>query len=188
MHLHFRAVVKFVICLSQSDCQFIQPRSSTRRLLVLSLFVRYLFVHTCRDHFIWAARININVTRCSSTRLVLLLLEKSPPGLRSARWSTNELCIFPFLLVWRHGIPRFVFSIASQQPTGSWTPILLYLLNPIYPGLYENLFTLREGGICPLPKIPGKCPLGLKLGGVPQGGLNITFKPKKVPTKYLWMS
>ena len=31
----------------------------------------------------------------------------------------------------------------------------------------------------PLPKIPGKCPLGLKLGRVPQGGLNITFKPKK---------
>ena len=31
----------------------------------------------------------------------------------------------------------------------------------------------------PLPKIPGKCPMGLKLGRVPQGGLNITFKPNK---------
>ena len=26
--------------------------------------------------------------------------------------------------------------------------------------------------------LPGKCPLGLKLSRVPQGGLNITFKPK----------
>ena len=33
--------------------------------------------------------------------------------------------------------------------------------------------------MAPLPKIPGKCPLGLKLGRVPQGGLNITLKPKK---------
>ena len=30
----------------------------------------------------------------------------------------------------------------------------------------------------PLPKIPGKCQLGLQLGRVPQGGLTITFKPK----------
>ena len=46
------------------------------------------------------------------------------------------------------------------------------LVNPISPGLYKNL-------LAPLPKIPGKCPMGLKLGRVPQGGLNITFKPKE---------
>ena len=33
--------------------------------------------------------------------------------------------------------------------------------------------------MAPLPKIPGKCPLGLNFGRVSQGGLNITFKPKK---------
>ena len=42
-------------------------------------------------------------------------------------------------------------------------------VHPISPGLC--------GG--DLPKIPGKCPMGLKLGRVPQRGLNITFKPKK---------
>ena len=33
--------------------------------------------------------------------------------------------------------------------------------------------------MAPLPKIPVKCPLGLKLGRLPQGALNMTFKPKK---------
>jgi hypothetical protein len=46
-------------------------------------------------------------------------------------------------------------------------------------GTNEKLFTLGEGHMAPLPKIPGKCPLGLKLGRVPREGLNITFKPKK---------
>ena len=43
------------------------------------------------------------------------------------------------------------------------------------------------GGIWPppLPKIPGKCPMGRKLGRVPQRGLNIKFKPKKYqPSAY----
>ena len=46
--------------------------------------------------------------------------------------------------------------------------------NPIYPGLYENLFTLG-GDMAPMPKIPGRCPLSIKFSRVPQGGLNITF-------------
>ena len=46
--------------------------------------------------------------------------------------------------------------------------------------IYLSLFIKPgRGHMAPLPKIPEKCPLGLKLGRVPQGGLNITFKPKK---------
>ena len=42
---------------------------------------------------------------------------------------------------------------------------------------YKNI--KMGGAYGPLSKIPEKCPLGLKLGRVPQAGINITFKPKK---------
>ena len=55
------------------------------------------------------------------------------------------------------------------------------MINPIYPGLYESLFTL-------LQKIPRTCQMGLKHGRVSKGGLNITLNQKKVSLKVLWMS
>ena len=59
----------------------------------------------------------------------------------------------------------------SSNIFGVSLPYLPWALRePIYP---------RRGPYGPLPKIPGKCPLGINVGRVSQGGLNITFTPKK---------
>ena len=85
----------------------------------------------------------------------------------------NILCIFD-------GFGVFLAKIESASGLINPDQIKMnFKFNPISPGLYKNL--LAPGGAIrtPLPKNPGKCPMGLKLGRVPQGRLNITFKPKK---------
>ena len=66
-----------------------------------------------------------------------------------------------------------LFHLDSMLLFRNWNHLTLFNMT------FLPTYSTWGGAIWPpCHKIPWKCPLGLKLGRVPQGGLNMTFKPK----------